>query len=137
MIQNLPALVTLLTVLLQFATMWAVGRARGKYGIHAPAISGHPAFERAYRVQMNTLESTVMFLPALWLAAHYGYVLWGGVAGLVWIVGRVWYAWAYLGRRQQARAGLHGRHVGLGRAGGDEHARPGARHAGGLMQGGR
>jgi uncharacterized MAPEG superfamily protein len=97
MIQNLPALVTLLTVLLQFATMWAVGRARGKYGIHAPAISGHPAFERAYRVQMNTLESTVMFLPALWLAAHYGYVLWGGVAGLVWIVGRVWYAWAYLG----------------------------------------
>jgi uncharacterized MAPEG superfamily protein len=97
MIQNLPALVTLLTVLLQFATMWAVGHARGKYQIKAPAISGHPAFERAYRVQMNTLESTVMFLPALWLAVHYGYVLWGGIAGLVWIVGRAWYAWAYLG----------------------------------------
>ena len=97
MIQNLPALVTLLTVLLQFATMWAVGHARGKYEVQAPATSGHPAFERAYRVQMNTLESTVMFLPALWLAAHYGYVLWGGIAGLVWIVGRAWYAWAYLG----------------------------------------
>jgi uncharacterized MAPEG superfamily protein len=97
MIQNLPALVTLLTVLLQFATMWAVGHARGKYQIKAPAISGHPAFERAYRVQVNTLESTVMFLPALWLAVHYGYVLWGGIAGLVWIVGRAWYAWAYLG----------------------------------------
>lgn len=97
MIQNLPALVTLLTVLLQFATMYAVGAARGKYRIEAPATTGHPAFERAYRVQLNTLESTVMFLPALWLAVHYGYVLWGGVAGLVWIVGRVWYAWAYLG----------------------------------------
>jgi uncharacterized membrane protein YecN with MAPEG domain len=96
MIQNLPALVILLTILLQFATVYAVGRARTKYGIHAPAISGHPAFERAYRVQMNTLENTVMFLPTLWLAVHYGYVLWAGVAGLVWIAGRVWYALAYL-----------------------------------------
>jgi glutathione S-transferase len=96
MIENLPALVTLLTVLLQFGTMYAVGHARGKYQIHAPAISGHPAFERAYRVQMNTLESTLMFLPALWLAAHYGYVMWAGVAGLVWVVGRIWYALAYL-----------------------------------------
>lgn len=96
MIQNLPALVTLLTVLLQFGTMWVVGHAREKYKIPAPAVSGHPAFERAYRVQMNTLESTVLFLPTLWLAVHYGYVLWGGLAGLVWVVGRVWYAVAYL-----------------------------------------
>ncbi|HUB91463.1 MAG TPA: MAPEG family protein [Dyella sp.] len=94
--QNLPALVTLLTVLLQFATAWVVGHARGKYQIAAPAVSGHPAFERAYRVQMNTLENTVMFLPTLWLAAHYGYVLWAGIAGLLWVVGRVWYAMAYL-----------------------------------------
>jgi glutathione S-transferase len=96
MIQNLPALVVLLTVLLQFGTMYAVARAREKYHVEAPAISGHPAFERAYRVQMNTLESTLMFLPALWLAVHYGYVLWAGAAGLVWILGRVWYAWSYL-----------------------------------------
>lgn len=105
MIQNLPALVTLLTVLLQFGTMWAVGHARGKYRIEAPAISGHPAFERAYRVQMNTLESSMMFLPALWLATHYGYVLWAGIAGLVWIVGRVWYAWAYLGDASKRGSG--------------------------------
>lgn len=97
MIQNLPALVVLLTVLLQFGTMYAVGRARGKYRVEAPAVSGHPAFERAYRVQMNTLESTLMFLPAMWLAVHYGYVMWAGIAGLVWILGRVWYAWSYLG----------------------------------------
>ena len=93
---HLPALVTLLAVLLLFGTLFAVGRARGKYDIKAPAISGHPAFERAYRVQMNTLENTVMFLPTLWLAAHYGFSGWAGVAGLVWIVGRVWYALAYL-----------------------------------------
>jgi len=93
---HLPALVTLLTVLLLFGTMWAVGRARGKYDIKAPAVSGDPAFERAYRVQMNTLESTVMFLPTLWLAANYGFSGWAGVAGLIWLVGRVWYALAYL-----------------------------------------
>jgi uncharacterized MAPEG superfamily protein len=93
---HLPALVTLLTVLLLFGTMWAVGHARGKYGIKAPATSGDPAFERAYRVQMNTLEQTVMFLPLLWLAANYGFTGWAGVAGLVWIVGRIWYAIAYL-----------------------------------------
>ena len=93
---HLPALVTLLTVLLLFGTMWAAGRARYKYGIKAPAISGDPAFERAYRAQMNTLENTVMFLPTLWLAANYGFSGWAGVAGLIWLVGRVWYALAYL-----------------------------------------
>ena len=77
-------------------TMYVVGRARGRHGIKAPAVSGHPAFERAYRVQMNTLESTVMFLPTLWLAANYGFSGWAGIAGLVWLVGRVWYAVAYL-----------------------------------------
>lgn len=105
MIQHLPALVIWLTVLLQFGTMFAVGRARGRYRIEAPATSGHPAFERAYRVQMNTLESTVMFLPALWLATHYGYVLAGGIAGLVWIAGRIWYALAYLGNASKRGPG--------------------------------
>ena len=93
---HLPALVTLLTVLLLFGTMWAAGRARYKYGIKAPAISGDPEFERAYRAQMNTLENTVMFLPTLWLAANDGFSGWAGVAGLIWLVGRVWYALAYL-----------------------------------------
>ncbi|MFC5526520.1 MAPEG family protein [Rhodanobacter ginsengisoli] len=93
---HLPALVTLLTVFLLLGTMWAVGHARGKYGIKAPATTGDPAFERAYRVQMNTLEQTVMFLPTLWLAATYGFSGWAGVAGLVWLAGRAWYAVAYL-----------------------------------------
>lgn len=93
---KLPALVTLLTILLLFGTSWLVGRARGKYAIKAPATSGHPMFERAYRVQMNTLEQTVMFLPTLWLAATYGFTGWAGIAGLVWVAGRVWYAVAYM-----------------------------------------
>jgi uncharacterized membrane protein YecN with MAPEG domain len=96
MIQHLPALVTLLAILLMFATAFAVGRARVRYQIVAPATSGHPAFERAYRVQMNTLEAVMLFLPTLWLAAHYGFAGWAGIAGLFWWTGRVWYALAYL-----------------------------------------
>lgn len=96
MTQHLPALVTLLAVLLLFGTASAVGLARGRYGIAAPATSGHPAFERAFRVQMNTLEAAMLFLPTLWLAASYGFAFWAGIAGLVWLAGRIWYALAYL-----------------------------------------
>ena len=96
MLQHLPAVVVLLTVLLQCGTAYAVGRARALYGIKAPATTGHPGFERAFRAQMNTLEATLMFLPSLWLAATYGAPLWAGLAGLVWVAGRVWYALAYL-----------------------------------------
>lgn len=91
----LPALVVLLNVLLLFGTTLLVGRARSRYEIKAPATTGHPGFERAYRVQMNTLEATVLLLPTLWLAASYFRGDWVGIAGLVWIAGRVWYAWAY------------------------------------------
>ncbi|HEV7121906.1 MAG TPA: MAPEG family protein [Rhodanobacter sp.] len=100
---QLPGLVTLLTVLLLFATGAIVARARGRYAVKAPAVTGHPAFERAFRVQMNTLEQTVLFLPTLWLAAHYGFSGWAGIAGLVWLIGRVWYAVAYL--KDPARRG--------------------------------
>lgn len=93
---HLPALVTLLTVLLLFATAIVAGRARYTYRIEAPAVTGHPAFERAYRVQMNTLENTVLLLPTLWLAAHYGFGGWAGIAGLLWLAGRLWYMLGYL-----------------------------------------
>ena len=109
---HLPALVTLFAVLLMFGTAFAVGRARGRYQIAAPATSGHPAFERAFRVQMNTLEAVMLFLPTLWLAAHYGFALWAGIAGLVWLAGRVWYALAYL-----KEAGKRGGGFVLGMAG--------------------
>lgn len=92
---HLPELVALLTVLLLLVVSLLTGRARGKYGIKAPAITGHPMFERAYRIQMNTLEYAVVFLPALWLAARWGNPTWAGILGLVWLAGRVWYVVAY------------------------------------------
>ena len=92
------AVVTILAILCLFWTMLRVGGMRGKHNIQAPATTGHPEFDRAYRVQMNTLEQFVMFLPLLWLANAFFHSLplLTGAVGLVWIVGRIVYALAYM-----------------------------------------
>lgn len=91
----LPAGITLLNLLLLFGCAWNVGRARAAYNVKAPATTGHDMFERHYRVQANTVENTVIFLPALWLAAWLASAPWAAAAGGVWLAGRVWYALAY------------------------------------------
>lgn len=73
-----------------------VGRARGQYNIQAPAITGHEMFERFYRVQMNTLELLVVFLPALWLAARHASPIWMAGLGSIYLVGRLVYLRAYI-----------------------------------------
>jgi hypothetical protein len=95
-----PALVTLGAVLLMFVMAWNVGKARAKFGVNAPATTGNPEFERVFRVQMNTLENVLMFLPSLWLFAAFVSEIWAAALGLVWLAARLWYSIAY----QQAAA---------------------------------
>ncbi|HNR92218.1 MAG TPA: MAPEG family protein [Dokdonella sp.] len=97
-------LVALLAVvqLVFFAIL--VGRARGRYGVKAPAVSGHEMFERAYRVQMNTLELMVMFLPALYIAAKYWPAQYIAGIGAVYLIGRLIYWRSYTAA--PARRGL-------------------------------
>jgi glutathione S-transferase len=90
-----PALVTLATSLLLFVCAAYVGRCRIRFAIKAPATSGHPQFEVAYRIQMNTLENTVAFLPVLWVFALNLSSLWATALGSLWLAGRVWYAFSY------------------------------------------
>jgi len=73
-----------------------VGEARAKYGVKAPAMTGHDGFERMVRVQMNTLETLVAFLPALYLAAAYWPSLLVAGLGAVYLVGRIVYWRAYV-----------------------------------------
>ena len=89
------SLITLLTVLLMFGLTFNVGRARGKYQIKAPAVSGHEQFERAYRIQLNTIENVLMFLPALWLYAIFIGDKGAGDSGVIWLIARIWYSVAY------------------------------------------
>ena len=90
------ALVTLLNVLLLSFAMWLVGRARTKFGVKAPATTGHPEFELAFRAHQNTIEATVMFLPCLWLAAGNNDARIAGGLGYAWLAGRLWYLFAYM-----------------------------------------
>ena len=91
----LTSLITLLICMLMLVTGINVGRARGRYGIKAPAVTGHEMFERAYRIQMNTLENAALMLPALWVNA--GFISDRGAAavGALWLISRIWYAIAY------------------------------------------
>lgn len=89
-------LVALLALAQYFAFSALVGKARAQYGVDAPAVTGHPMFERAYRVQMNTLELLVMFLPVLYIAARYWNPLYVAAAGAVFLVGRLLYRQAYV-----------------------------------------
>jgi len=92
---HLTALVTCVALLFYFWLSYRVSEARGKYGIPAPAMSGNPDFERALRVQMNTLEWMPIFLPALWLFAIYISDAIAAALGVVWIAGRVAYMIGY------------------------------------------
>jgi len=95
-INNLVVIVTFLALLLYFWTSLRVGAARQKYGVAAPAITGAPEFERALRVQMNTLEWLPLFLPSLWLFAFYWDPLVAAAIGSVWILARLIYAVTYV-----------------------------------------
>jgi len=92
---NYTAIVTLLAVLFYFFTGIAVAKARAKFGVKAPAVSGNPDFERVFRVQMNTLEWMPIFLPSLWLFAIYVSDAGAAAIGLVWIFGRILYFKGY------------------------------------------
>ena len=85
---------------------YAVGRARTRYKVPAPAMSGHEVFDRYFRAQMNTLEQLVVFLPSLWLFARYLNAWAAVVLGLLFIVGRALYFRGYVQAAESRHAGF-------------------------------
>src|SRR5690606_23329487 len=84
-------------VLVQYMVFaYHVSAARVKHGVAAPATSGHPVFERIYRVHQNTLEQLVIFIPALWMFAIYVHPLTGAAIGLLFPIGREIYRRSYV-----------------------------------------
>ncbi|MBO9710120.1 MAG: MAPEG family protein [Caulobacter sp.] len=90
------AIVTLVALLVYVWMALRIAGARSKTGIQAPAMTGDPVLERHIRVQANTLEWLVIFLPSLWLFAVYWSDLAATICGAVWIVGRILYALGYV-----------------------------------------
>jgi len=86
MLSPLPALTALFSLILYFVVTINVGRARARYKIPAPQTAGDPNFERVLRVQQNTLEQLILFLPAMVLFCEFVSPLGGAILGGVWVI---------------------------------------------------
>jgi glutathione S-transferase len=92
--------------LLQFIVFgFKVGGARGRYGVKAPAITGNEIFERYFRVQQNTLELLVAFVPGLYLFSRYWSPVAAAVLGVIYLIGREVYAAGYVKEPAKRSAG--------------------------------
>ncbi|MEM7364789.1 MAG: MAPEG family protein [Pseudomonadota bacterium] len=90
-----PAIVTLIAIVEYMVFSFRVGLSREKYGVKAPATSGNEEWERLFRVQQNTLEQLIIFLPALWIFSYFVHPLIGAGIGCIFLIGRPIYAAAY------------------------------------------
>jgi glutathione S-transferase len=72
-----------------------VGRARAQFGVPAPQSGGHPEFDKRYRVQMNTVEQSVLLMPGVLLGTPVLGDMFAGALVATWALGRVLFALAY------------------------------------------
>ena len=89
-------IVTALAIFQFIVFGYKTGRAREKYGVKAPAITGNEIFERHFRVQQNTMEQLLVFLPGIFLFSRYWNPVWAAALGAVYLIGREIYAAAYV-----------------------------------------
>ena len=106
-----PVFVVILVALIGYLGLAGmVGRARVAHGVRAPAMTGHPDFERVNRIHQNTLENLIVFIPAVWIFGMYLSPLWAAALGVAFILARVVYAVGYLrsAEKRGPGAGLTG-----------------------------
>jgi len=89
------SLIVLLALMQYIYFAIKVGGARGKYGVKAPAVSGNEHWERLFRVQQNTLEQLIIFIPAIYIFATYLSVKWALIPGGMYLIGRQLYSMSY------------------------------------------
>ncbi|MGA9335492.1 MAG: MAPEG family protein [Rudaea sp.] len=89
-----------------FVFAWMVAKARVKYGVHAPATSGHEVFDRYFRVQQNTLELLILFVPSMWIACAYFEPEWVAGVGAVYVIGRIVYMRGYVSDPKSRHSGF-------------------------------
>ena len=85
-----------------------MSRARSTYKVVAPAVTGHEAFERTFRVQQNTIEQLIVVLPSMWIFGLTASPIWAALLGLVFVVARAFYAYGYIKTGGGRHLRLHG-----------------------------
>ena len=93
---ELVAIITVLALMQFIFFGMRVGQMRGKHGVKAPDMTGDPEFMRMFRIHQNTMEQLIVFVPALWIFAHYWDPKWGAAIGLIYIASRFVYYLGYL-----------------------------------------
>ena len=104
-------LVTLLALVEYLAIGYLVSKARSRFKVKAPAVTGHEGFERYFRVQQNTIEQLIVVLPCMWIFGLTLDPLWAAALGAAFVVARVFYAYGYIrtggGRHHGFMAGIY------------------------------
>jgi len=73
-----------------------VGFNRAKYEVEAPKTIGNDTWERMYRVQQNTLEQLILFIPGMVVFGLYVSQTWVLLPGVLYVVGRQLYSHLYI-----------------------------------------
>lgn len=92
---EIPAVFVLLALFQYVGFTLRVGAGRARYKVDAPRTTGEEAWERLFRIQQNTLEQLVVFIPGMVLFAHFLGPRWSWIPGLLFVAGRQLYAWEY------------------------------------------
>ncbi|XP_053437875.1 microsomal glutathione S-transferase 2 isoform X1 [Nycticebus coucang] len=91
----LLAAVSILSACQQSYFALHVGKARLKYKVTPPAVTGSLEFERIFRAQQNCVEFYPIFLITLWMAGWYFSEVFATCLGLMYIYARHLYFWRY------------------------------------------
>ena len=91
----LTGLVTIFVLFVYFWMALQVGKARQRFEVPAPHMDGPEDFLRVLRVQGNTTEGLILFLPAIWLFALTIGDGWAALVGVFYPIGRIVYALGY------------------------------------------
>ena len=89
-------IIIILLALLQYIYFTGkTGFTRVKHGVDAPSTTGNHKWECIYRVQQNTLEQLVIFIPAMLTFQLYVSQKWVVIPGVIFLIGRGLYSHLY------------------------------------------
>jgi len=103
---NTVYLVILLALLQFMFFTLRTGLARGKYAVNAPSTTGNETWERIYRVQQNTMEQLVVFIPGMLAFAHFVSPEWVLLPGVLYLAGRQVYSYQYISNPKSRGFGM-------------------------------